>query len=119
MPDREKVVSTFEKIISVCKEDGCDFVDLTFDDAEQILAMLKEQQEQIDKLLEESASNAEMAEGMKELLKEQEAVEPFQHDAVYLCGNCDKEVVGWTDDITGEDIRYQFCRQCGRSVKWE
>lgn len=41
--DREKVVSTFEKIISVCKEDGCDFVDLTFEDAEQILAMLKNQ----------------------------------------------------------------------------
>lgn len=36
------------------------------------LAMLKKQQEQIDKLIEESASNAEMAEGLKELLKEQE-----------------------------------------------
>lgn len=42
--DREKVISTFEKIISVCKEDGCDFVDLTFEDAEQILALLKEQE---------------------------------------------------------------------------
>ena len=52
------------------------------------------------------------------LLKEQETVEPYQHDAVWLCGNCTKEVVGWTDDITGEDIRYPFCRQCGRSVKW-
>jgi len=45
MPDREKVISTFEKIISVCKEDGCDFVDLTFEDAEQILALLKEREE--------------------------------------------------------------------------
>ena len=36
------------------------------------LALLKEQQEQIDRLLEENASNAEMAEGLKELLKEQE-----------------------------------------------
>ena len=44
MPDREKVISTFEKIISVCKEDGCDFVDLTFEDAERILALLKEQE---------------------------------------------------------------------------
>ena len=49
MSDREKVISTFEKIISVCKEDGCDFVDLTFEDAEQILAMLKEQEERIKK----------------------------------------------------------------------
>lgn len=53
------------------------------------------------------------------LLKEQEAVVPYQHDAVWLCGNCTKEVVGWTDDITGEDIRYPFCRQCGRTVKWD
>ena len=43
--DRENVISTFEKIISVCKEDGCDFVDLTFEDAEQVLALLKEQEE--------------------------------------------------------------------------
>lgn len=42
MLDREKVISTFEKIISVCKEDGCDFVDITFEDAEQVLALLKE-----------------------------------------------------------------------------
>ena len=42
--DREKAVSTFEKIISVCKEDGCDFVDLSFEDAERILALLKEQE---------------------------------------------------------------------------
>ena len=48
--DREKVISTFEKIISVCKEDGCDFVDLTFEDAEQILALLKEQEAEIRQL---------------------------------------------------------------------
>ena len=47
--------------------------------------MLKEQQEQIDKLLEESASNAEMAEGMKELLKEQEAIiEQYRRADVFL-----------------------------------
>lgn len=50
MADREKVISTFEKIISICKEDGCDFVDLTFEDAEQILALLKEQDELLRKL---------------------------------------------------------------------
>lgn len=52
MIDREKVISTFEKIISVCKEDGCDFVDLTFEDAEQILALLKEQEAAINNLNE-------------------------------------------------------------------
>ena len=53
------------------------------------------------------------------LLKEQEAVEPYQHDAVWLCGNCEKEVVGWDDDIDGKENRYPYCRQCGKSVKWE
>ncbi len=53
-----------------------------------------------------------------DLLKKQEAVEPYQHDAVWLCGNCEKEVVGWDDDIDGKEYRYPFCRQCGRSVKW-
>lgn len=68
-PDREKVIGTFEKIISVCKEDGCDFVDLTFEDAEQILA----------------------------LLNEQEAVEPNVSSAEQRCGNCNKviEMDGW------------------------
>ena len=53
------------------------------------------------------------------MLKEQEAVEPYQHDAVWLCGNCEKEVVGWDDDIDGKEYRYPFCRQCGKPVKWE
>ena len=53
------------------------------------------------------------------LLKEQEAVEPYQRDAVWLCGNCEKEVVGWDDDIEGEEYRYPFCRQCGKPVLWE
>lgn len=47
MIDRENTISTFEKIINVCKEDGCDFVDLSFEDAEQILALLKEQEAEI------------------------------------------------------------------------
>lgn len=49
--DREKVISTFEKIINVCKEDCCDFVDLIFEDAEQILALLKEQEEEHKRLV--------------------------------------------------------------------
>ena len=53
------------------------------------------------------------------LVNKQEAVEPYQHDAVWLCGNCEKEVVGWDDDIDGKEYRYPFCRQCGKSVKWE
>lgn len=57
----------------------------------------------------------EMAE---ELLKEQEAVLPCQHDAVWFCGNCGEEIVGWHDDIDGKEYHYPFCRQCGKGVKW-
>ena len=53
------------------------------------------------------------------LLKDHEAVVPYQHDAVWLCGNCEKEVVGWDDDIDGKEYRYPFCRQCGQAVKWD
>ena len=60
-----------------------------------------------------------MAQDALTLLKEQEPVEPNLHDAVWMCGNCDKEGVGWTDDIYGNDIRYPYCRQCGKAVKWK
>lgn len=75
--DREKVISTFEKIISVCKEDGCDFVDLTFEDAEQILALLKEQNGLMLALDQSNAVNGYLnaeVERLNVLLKEQEAV---------------------------------------------
>ena len=52
----EKVISTFEKIINVCKEDECDFVDLTFEDAEQVLALLKDQNKIIQNVLLEKAN---------------------------------------------------------------
>ena len=92
MPNREKYIEVLSKTVKTVKD---------FNEDDPIKISLP------------------CVEDILELLKEQEAIDPFQHDAVYLCGNCDKEVVGWTDDITGEDIRYQFCRRCGRKVKWE
>ena len=68
MPDREKVIKGLETIRFNLRQMNHGLLADFCDDA---LALLKEQQEQIDRLLEESASNAEMAEGMKELLKEQ------------------------------------------------
>lgn len=84
--DREKVIKGLEILMNGCEyiqcEDCCFYISTKpfrcglreEQIQEDALALLKEQQEQIDRLLEESASNAEMAEGMKELLKEQEAV---------------------------------------------
>ena len=60
----------------------------------------------------------EMAE---ELLKEQEAVEP-RLDAncvrMFHCGACG-EYVGFIDSDTGDpNEQDNYCRNCGRKVKW-
>ena len=47
--EREKAISQFETLIKVCLEDGCDFVDVTFDQADIVLRLLKEQQQEIEK----------------------------------------------------------------------
>lgn len=92
--DRETVVSTFKKIISVCKEDGCDFVDLSFEDAEQILAMLKEQ------------------EAVKPVLDEQTG-------RIWLCGKCGS-YVGFEDNDPHDPNEFdKYCRECGRPVLWK
>ena len=56
----------------------------------------------------------------KELLKEQEPVEPIKMQRMdgnfsffvpyFLCGNCRYELVG-------KDV--MFCHHCGQAVKWE
>ena len=73
----------------------------------------------IDFVYNDSSKHETLSRMLDELLKDQDVVEPYQHDAVWLCGNCEKEVVGWDDDIDGKEYRYPFCRQCGKSVKWE
>ena len=82
MPDKQKIIKGLEVCTSIadgesCPKD-CPYYQKVCYGYNQLmcdaLALLKEQEEQIDRLIEESASNAEMAEGMKELLKEQEAL---------------------------------------------
>lgn len=135
MPDREKVINGINKIL----EETDEYDGVLWD----ALAMLKEQQERIDRLLEESASNAEMAEGLKELLKEQEAktqgadsgmceicsfyerampVKPVldeQTGRIWLCGKCGS-YVGFEDNDPHDPNEFdKFCRECGRPVLWE
>ena len=83
MPNREIVIKGLESLSKSMHENECyacshEFIETAEEFGTNIIAdaieMLKEQQEQIDRLIEENASNAEMAEGVKELLKEQEAV---------------------------------------------
>ena len=70
-----------------------------------------------DYLLCKCDTNSNVIDEAIAMLKKQEAVAPYQHDAVWLCGNCEKEVVGWDDDFDGKEYRYPFCRQCGKAVK--
>lgn len=80
--DREKVIKGLEVCASIAEGESCpkdcpyyQEVCYGYDQLmRDALSLLKEQEEQIDRLIEESASNAEMAEGMKELLKEQKTV---------------------------------------------
>ncbi len=44
MIDREKVIKEFEHLLNVAKDNYQDFVDLTVDGGEEILALLKEQE---------------------------------------------------------------------------
>ena len=58
------------------------------------------------------------------LLKEQEAVKPlFKQDEkgifVWCCGSCGAYMYHIYDRIDKAKEYAKFCRQCGRSVKWE
>lgn len=44
MPDREKIISDFEHEVFKANSEGWDFVDLSTEDAKEILALLKEQE---------------------------------------------------------------------------
>ena len=120
MPDREKVIKSIEGCINIgdycndCDYDGCIYThgscekDLLAD----ALALLKEQEEEIENLKHTAQS---MMEGIC-LLKEQEAVEPIliregrnKNYNDYVCPRCDNEVV----------YEQNYCSECGVPFLWE
>ena len=125
--DREKVINGL-KCHAEHNCDGCPYygknqfdVSLCPTIITDAIELLKEQQAQIDKLIEESASNAEMAEGMKELLKDRETVKPYIDIDEAKCPVCKvrltrQELLG--DDVLFEDF-YDYCPRCGRRVVWD
>ena len=55
-----------------------------------------------------------------EMLKEQEAVEPKLVDVnTWTCGECGA-LIGWEEFAQSglELVKYKFCTECGRAVKW-
>ena len=56
-----------------------------------------------------------------ELLKAQEPVKAVADgEDSYMCNNCGT-VIGWAEWEPGgiEEVKYKFCPECGRAVKWE
>lgn len=52
MPDREKVIKEFEHLLNAARGNYQDFVDLTVDGGDEILALLKEQEALLNKAYE-------------------------------------------------------------------
>ena len=54
-------------------------------------------------------------------LKEQEPVKAVADgEDSYMCNNCGT-VIGWAEWEPGgiEEVKYKFCPECGRPVKWD
>ena len=125
MPDRKKIINGLECCTDgfmMCKRERCPYygkapIDSTcrIELEKDALALLKEQEEEIENLKQTAQS---MMEGIC-LLKEQEA----------------KQVIGIADSIEGMEVGYcpscgraitnkkidetKFCKFCGRAVKWD
>ncbi len=107
--EREKVIKDLEFCVN-----GHFKVELSL--ATKILALLKEQQNEIWEY-------QELNEYLQDKVKEQEAVEPVDdgHGSL-ICGNQGYECgcVGRYDLATKEVEKYcNFCPECGRKVKWK
>lgn len=50
MPDRDNIIKEFEHLLNAAKGNYQDFVDLTVDGGDEILALLKVQKKQIEQL---------------------------------------------------------------------
>ena len=85
----EKIISDFEHEVSKAHGEGWDFVDLSTEDAKEILELLKEQEAIVPKL-----------------------IKMYPYD-IYECGNCKHRSVG------SKDYKAKYCPECGRKVKWD
>ena len=112
--DREKVIGHLNDCMEASRRDNT-WVFVRKDIVEDALALLKEQQEQIDHLLEESASNAEMAEGLKELLKED--ISKTETTTIVRCRECKHYHKGFNCDLLQKPIMKGDDWFCADGVK--
>jgi len=108
MSDKEKVIRLIEEEISVCESVNQCYRTIDLLALRDILAVIKEQ----DQMYYTLEHDWKMC---RELLKEQEAVEPkvigtngFGHP-IHACGKC--------GHLITESMNY--CHECGKSIEWE
>ena len=92
MPDREKVIKEFEHLLNNAKDNYQDFVDLTVDGGEEILAILEEQDAKIGKWIPVTNSRGGM-----ECNICHDYAPSYQSGAEYLskyCPNCGAKMEG-------------------------
>lgn len=92
--------------------------------AEAAISLLKEQ-DSVEYALDVLRRNGWKDDSYGDLLKEQEAVEPWlSYDGkeyIFHCSNCDYEIYhnGDSREEKAASKYAKFCRHCGRAVKWE
>ena len=83
-------------------------------DRKKVMSWLEGLAQQDWRMFHSDSEVQEIARNALELLKEQEPVAPVLVGRMWECGKCHAPV-----GIFMDDQRDQFCRTCGRSVKWE
>ena len=94
MTDREKVIKEFEHLLNAAKGNYQDFIDLTVDGGEEILALLKEQEAATEYIIDEYQPTCKAC-----------GFRPF---AGYI------PTLEWM-----RERGFKFCPKCGRAVKWD
>ena len=114
MPDMEKVINGLQCCTSYEKCDECPYEE--YKDPYAVICMDKMHTDALNVLKEREEAHkilVEMADKMYAMLKEQKAVKPVLVGNMWECGNCHAPVGIYLDDI-----RDDFCRKCGKAVKW-
>ncbi len=91
--DREKVIKEFEHLLNAARGNYFDFVDLTVDLGEEILAMLKEQEAVTEYVIDEFQPTCKAC-----------GFRPF---AGYI------PTLEWM-----KERGFRFCPKCGRRIEW-
>ena len=131
MTDRERIIKGLECCLgandcNIEPEEDCPYKEMCLCAMAlrlDILALLKEQEEQIknhDKSLEKAREEIKWLRGM---LKEQEAktvshIRTVAYRTIGYCPSCGRGLDSYEDGNSGDHITH-FCYNCGQAVKWD